>query len=320
MLPDPPSYADLPRVGRSGQACAWGVFGESDRIGRLNLADPDDLRSVARELIGGTPIALNWRVDRPSPGILNRTPARHHVVRVTDGWDDYLDGFFPQGASQWDALCHCRHPELGYYNGFGDTADSDDGRSVRDALGIHVLAERGIGARFVLADVAGHHARTGQPWSPMTSTPIGAEMIEQVLAAQGTTVRSGDVLLLRTGWIGQYESLDEPRRTALAAAPLAAAGLAREESLLEWLWNSGIAAIAADNPTLEVAPVDVEDTGGFLHYRLIPLLGFLLGELFTLDGLAEHCAEINRWHGMLVSAPLNIPAGVGSPANAVAFV
>jgi hypothetical protein len=69
-----------------------------------------------------------------------------------------------------------------------------------------------------------------------------------------------------------------------------------------------------------VAPFDVGDPDGFLHYQLIPLLSFLLGELFGLDEVARRCAVQQRWEGMLVAAPLNLRAGVGSPTNAIAFV
>jgi putative cyclase len=310
----------LPRRGTHAQPCAWGVFGGADRVGRLNLVDAAQVRATAASLRSGVPVPLNWRVDRPDPGILGRTPARHTVHRVTDGWDDHLDGFHPQGSSQWDALCHCRHPELGYYNGVASPDELDDGAAVRRELGVHVLAERGIATRFVLADVAAYRAGRGEPWSSHTPFGVDHGLLADVLRGEDVRARPGDLLLLRTGWISDYEALTDRERADFATRPPAWAGLAREPATLAFLWDAGIAGIASDNPTVEVAPCDVGDPAGFLHYQLIPLLGFLLGELFALDELARRCAAHQRWEGMLVAAPLNLPAGVGSPANAIAFV
>jgi hypothetical protein len=73
----------------------------------------------------------------------------------------------------------------------------------------------------------------------------------------------------------------------------------------------------ADNPAVEVVPGDPE--AGSLHRRLIPLLGFPLGEFFVLDGLAQACAQDGRYTCLFVGVPLNLPGGVGSPGNAIAI-
>jgi hypothetical protein len=53
---------------------------------------------------------------------------------------------------------------------------------------------------------------------------------------------------------------------------------------------------------------------------MLPLLGMALGELFVLDRLAELCASEGRWEFLFVAVPLNLPGGVGSPANAIAVL
>jgi hypothetical protein len=41
---------------------------------------------------------------------------RHHVVTTALGnLDDWLDDFFPQASSQWDALAHVGDPGFGRY-------------------------------------------------------------------------------------------------------------------------------------------------------------------------------------------------------------
>jgi Putative cyclase len=143
--------------------------------------------------------------------------------------------------------------------------------------------------------------------------------IESCLKRQGVTLALGDILLLRFGWIHWYEELDSDTRHRLAATDLfPTPGLANSEETVAWIWDQGLSAVAADNPALEVQPFDETQANGFLHYRLIPLLGFAIGELFALDALADDCETDGIYEGLLASAPLNKLGGCGSPANALA--
>jgi len=44
-----------------------------------------------------------------------------------------------------------------------------------------------------------------------------------------------------------------------------------------------------------------------------------LGELWSLDALSEDCAADGVYERMVASVPLNLPGGIGSPANAIAI-
>ena len=55
---------------------------------------------------------------------------------------------------------------------------------------------------------------------------------------------------------------------------------------------------------------------GFQHRRLIALQGMPIGEMWDVDELAQACVGDGTYECMLVSIPLNLPDGVGSPANA----
>jgi hypothetical protein len=101
-----------------------------------------------------------------------------------------------------------------------------------------------------------------------------------------------------------------------------APGVAHTEAVCEYLWNSHAAAIAADNFAVEVFPADYDPAAhpfGFLHHVLIGLFGMALGELWWLADLARDCAADGVYEAFLVSAPLNAPGGIGSPASAVAI-
>jgi hypothetical protein len=59
---------------------------------------------------------------------------------------------------------------------------------------------------------------------------------------------------------------------------------------------------------------------GSLHRRLIPHLGFAIGELFDFAPLARVCQREGRYEFLFTGVPLNLTGAVGSPANAVAIV
>jgi hypothetical protein len=58
---------------------------------------------------------------------------------------------------------------------------------------------------------------------------------------------------------------------------------------------------------------------GFVHQMLIGQFGMALGELWWLKDLADDCAADGVCEAFFVSAPLNGPGDIGSPANAVAI-
>jgi len=311
-----PLYDELAATEVRPQGASWGLFGND--VGTLNLATPTALVRAAQSVRRGVVFSLNLATTEPDPPILGRGALRHHRVDLGNGFDDYYDAFYPQASSQWDSLAHVEHPDHGFYQGYDVTAVTDP---VAPALGIGQWAERGIAGRFVLADVAGHQRRIGAPIDPASSFAITAELLDGVLAAQSTTVESGDILLINTGWLSWYLGLDPERRAAIADAGIdfCAPGLDPQESTARWMWDHRIAAAASDCPALERMPFDKGTDDGFLHRRLIPKLGLAIGELFLLDALAADCAEDGRYDGLFCAAPLNTRGGAGSPANALAL-
>jgi kynurenine formamidase len=313
-----PRYRDLPGLPTdSSIRCAWGLFGESDEVGTLNLITPDLIRRAAGLVRWGTVFPLNWRQDLPDPPLLGRGAARRVEKDLDPGTDDYYDNYYPQASSQWDALRHVGHSSHGYYNGLPLEDAAALGAS---RLGIDRWAERGIAGRFVLLDVDRHRAAHAVPLRHDERTLVSSGELDEVLRSQGTTVERGDIVLIRFGWMAWYLRLDQARREMLATADIfAAPGLAPEEQTAEWLWDHEVAAVAADSPALEAMPFDRSTVEGFLHYRLVTFLGMAVGELFDLDALADDCASNGVYEGLLVAAPMNSPGGSGSPANALAI-
>jgi kynurenine formamidase len=314
-----PAYDELPLDPTKPPRSAWGLFGDDDELGTLNLLTPDRVRHAAGLVRRGAVFSLNWSLEKPDPPLFGRGALRHTIHRYPGdvGTDDHYDGFYPQASSQWDALSHVGHPHHGFYNGC--TIAEITGRP-GSRNGIDAFARAGIAGRFVLADVERYRRARGRPLQPGTAEVISVEEVEATLAAQGVALATGDILLLRFGWLAWYDALDAAARAALAtdSGTLATAGLAPHEATARWLWDRHVAAVAADNPSLEVMP-STFDVDSFLHFRLLGLLGLPIGEMFDLEALAADCAADGVYEGLLTAAPLHKVGGSGSPANALAI-
>lgn len=309
-----PKYAELPQLPVPGARHAWNVFGEGDELGTLNLLTNERLVRAAAEVRTGQRISLQLPPGLPAPPLFGREHATHTLFRVgRNGWDDRLDGVYPQSGTQWDGFRHIRFREFGFYGGV--TGDPPD---LGERLGIHHWARAGIVGRGVLLD-ARHWIESHAPGeSAFAGRAVSAADLQRIADEQDVEIRTGDVLCVRTGWAGDYRALDAAERARVAASrPPEATGLAADEAMAARLWDWGVAAVACDNPAVEVAPGD--PAVGSLHRRLLALLGTPLGELFDFEELARICGADSRWTFLFVSTPLAISGGVGSPASPVAI-
>ncbi len=319
-LPKLPKYSDLPKVGQTEERHTWEVFGPDNQLGSVNLLTPDRVKRAATLVRTGRVFNLSLPLNFPITlyGGFRGEGYRHHIEVGRGGRDDYVDNFAMQGSSQWDSLRHIRFREFGHYGGRQD-ADLDE----KGELGIEHWAQHGIVGRGVLLDAARYMEQQGTPLDMTKKFEMDGGFLEQVAQAQKVELQPGDILVLRTGWLGWYKSLDDAGREALRGSlgpgegGHACPGLDASQDTAAWLWDRQIAAIASDNVALEALPVD--PAVGFQHRRLIALQGMPIGEMWDMDELAQACAQDGRYECMLVSIPLNLPGGVGSPANAYAI-
>jgi kynurenine formamidase len=233
--------------------------------------------------------------------------------------DDRLDDFYLQVSSQIDGLRHHRHPVHGFYGGV-----ADDSVAVGSAdLGIQRAAAKGIVGRGVLLDVGRHLAAQGHPLDLRRAEAISVGTLDGVAAAQGVALRSGDILLIRTGWARHAVEDLTPEERAGLSTDRQFCGLTQSRETLAWIWDHHVSVVASDTVAVEVMP-SVPDSpfhdsvGRMMHPDLIALLGVHLGELWQLDELAEDCAADGVYEFLVTAKPLNLLGGVGSPPNAVA--
>ena len=206
----PPRYDELPRPeDGSGLPLAWGP---EDQVGTLNRVTEATVTAAAGEIRTGRRFNLNLPLDEPfgttrqgshrrrtapSPTpIADEQPGR--LIR-----DDMLDSFWLQGSTQWDGLSHFADPYHGFYN-HAPISAVVHGAEIRN--GIDKALRHGIAERCVLADLARYFAGAWRDWGPLGGRRASAEEVAACLAAQGTALRPGDILLVRTGWLEAFRA------------------------------------------------------------------------------------------------------------------
>jgi kynurenine formamidase len=326
----------------------WGEFGEDDQCGRLNLLTAERRLRALREVKTGEVFCLSHPLDKPGGSVLNtfRKPPVFHPVtregklyfnlamgetdpRYTDVGSDEAIMLYSQYSTHWDGLAHKGTlfdadgdgvAEKVSYNGF-QLVDGD-GRGLYGELGavalsVSEMATTGVQGRAVMIDLRHHFgdARTDVTW----------EMFERVMIEDAVTVEEGDIVCIHTG-LGQLildanGRLDNSIKTSCAVLD------GYDKRLLEWIADTGIAAIAADNLAVERSSTLGADPRLGHHGPQLPLhehclvkLGINLGELWYLTELAGWLREKQRSRFLLTAPPLRMPGAAGSPVTPVATV
>jgi sugar/nucleoside kinase (ribokinase family)/kynurenine formamidase len=317
--PELPDYDDLPAAPRGGRS-GWGLFGADDSVGLLNLQTPSRVVAASRLIRTGQVFSLNARLDALDPPLYGRGAVEHTVLALGGrmAFDDKLDNFFPQASSQWDSLAHVGYGPDQFYNG----ATVDDVTS-KARNTIDRWADRGIAGRAVLVDIDAALGGAGQGFDPASPRAITVEELDRARRQAGIEWEPGDVLLLHTGFLAWYGRQDHPVKEGLAdPRRQATVGIEHSEEMARYLWDAHVAAVAGDNPAVEVWPPDMRPDRmpfGFLHNMLIGQFGLAIGELWWLDDLARSCRHDGRYTFFLTAAPINVAGGIGSPANALAI-
>ncbi|KAH7038364.1 uncharacterized protein B0I36DRAFT_316058 [Microdochium trichocladiopsis] len=314
-----PAFDELPLRSGDPKFAAWGLWGDDDELGTLNLLTPDVVKLASQEIRTGQRITLNLPLDafvRPMNPV--RKPCDHRIIAKGHANDDELN-INTQGASHWDGLRHFPYQTtLQYYNGV--TQDDISGPSANSKIGIQNVAEHAIVGRGVLLDWASYATEKRIAYSPFDRFGIPLDQLLEVAALQKVEFRPGDILFIRTGWLESYRGLSIEQRRALPDRAIrSSCGVEASLEAIRWHWDNRFAAVASDTVAYEAWP-SPKPAGVAMHEVFLSGWGMPIGECFDLEGLAETCKKERRWTFFLSSVPLNVPGGVASPPNAVAIL
>jgi Predicted metal-dependent hydrolase len=333
---------------RRPEGSNWWDFGPDDQVGRMNLITPEIRRRAAEEIQTGEVFCLSLPLDYPGGSSLFplRKPPRFLHERRGDGhnfnfrlnyycscYNDVVSDdavlLYMQYSTQWDALGHVGQmfdvdgdgrEEKVYYNGYlggSNIIGPDDARDGfgAKALGIENLAVTGVQGRGVLVDLEKRYKRERKL--------VGYDDLMSALDDQKAEVRVGDLLCIYTGFADLILSMNkQPDGEVLANSCAALDG--RDEKLLQWITDSGIVALCADNFAVEAYPARDGSGDSYpglpLHNHCLFKLGIHLGDLWYFGELAKWLRDHNRSSFFLTAPPLRLPGAVGSPATPVATV
>ena len=285
----------------------WGRWGAQDEIGSLNLIDKKKVLEAVSLVKEGTVISLAQPMgpNHPSP------PHRRKLARFMDrDAGDYalgarsVGGFrfaedtviFPtHSGTHIDALSHTWRDEH-LYNGFSQS-------NIRSTKGAAKLGIDKIGpilTRGVLLDFVKIFGKRLNP-----STAITATDLEKAYISAGIEPKSGDAVLIRTGW---WESMGGSDKYFDLEPGISDKGA-------KWLAALDVSIVGSDNYAIEVQP-DPEGNPFPVHLTLIHQFGIPLVENLDLSKLAQK--EVNSF--LFVLAPLPLEGSTASPLTPIAVI
>ncbi len=296
------------------RGAGWGwIWGQEDEVGALN-AMTDASRAAALQLAPAGKVydlgiaysrrSYKWPGHSPGEIMSFRSPAGEEAQRegVVDPagnpsatrWHSNALFMNDNVATQIDGLGHITiGSDHHWYNGFTEKRHGGDFGILKcDAVKIPPIVARGV-----LLDVAAARKVDELP-AHYAITPAD---IDAALAQQMTTLRPGDVVLIRTGTLRHWGA-DGDNHAKIGEHDSAGITLPTAKYLVE---QHGAMLIASDTSGLEVNPAAAgSDSFIPVHKYLLVEQGVHIGEFHYLEDLAkdkvyEFCyiAAVNKIQG-----------------------
>jgi kynurenine formamidase len=304
---------DFPRSGATRQDIAelfeslsnWGRWGTEDELGALNLITPEKRCAAAALVKQGIAVSLSRKAIKERIGV--SAPFEHTMIATgeTHGAEGAADIFSVQfhGYTQThlDALCHIFYGDA-MFNGVSKYTVSPQG-----AAKMSVAAMKdAIVTRGVLMDMprvfGRDYLRPGDAIYP--------EHLDAWMAGSGTTVESGDALVVRTGrWL---------REATEGSWDIESGSAGLHAACLPWLRKHDVAVLVGDLAS-DLMPSPVTGVRMPIHLVTIASFGVPIIDNCDLEPLSRHSELQQRWEFFFVASPLVVPGGTGSPVNPIAI-
>ncbi len=301
----------------------WGRWGDDDRLGTLNLITDAAVVEAAATISLGHRVSC--AIDMTHSGVqLGQIPTRVNPIHAMGSIDHpdlgdpdgeamvphFSDDMITMGlqaATHWDGLSHVSYNHM-LYNGV--PTSSITARGGASVLGIENV--RHLVGRGVLLDIAGSKGLDRLA----DDHEVTPEDLDDAAEWGGITIRSGDIVLLRTGRIQLFFE------SGAQAYTFGSDGLGNSPGpglrAVEWFHSHDIAAVASDSYIFEVFPSRSWDNALAVHCLHIVDMGLTQGQNWNLEPIAKMCTEIGRHEFFLSASPEPVVGGCGAPVNPVA--
>lgn len=329
----------------------WGDFGDDDELGRLNYITPDVRKRAMRYAQEGLAFCLSLPLNCPGGTVTHRlrlppwltalprdeerrSNYNYALAReqgqATDVVSDEVVTLATQYSTHWHTFAHVGQSfdadrdgvrELLYYNGWRAghdvlAPDPDTGAARTRRLGVDTMARTCLQGRGVLIDLCYHLGRDHHL--------VGYDDMMRILEADRIEVEQGDLVCLHSGFGDLVMSSSGAFDPADAHLARCAELDGRDQRLLRWIGDSGLAALISDNMSVEALPAGLTDAERAaalpLHEFCLFKVGVALGALWYLSELAAWMRRFSRRYFLLTAPPLRLPGAVGSPVTPVATV
>jgi kynurenine formamidase len=289
-----------------GQTDRWfpSRWGADDQRGAANRLTPAKVLEAKNLITKGTVYQLG-HVYEPGMPMFG---TRHYSLRIPQVFampgkneavyhDEIISGELGQIGTQFDGLGHV---------GIGDLFYNGNRRSeFAQAEGLTRLGIENVGpivTRGVLIDVA-RLKGVDQLQGGYEITPAD---LKGALQRQGVQIRSGDVVLIHTGWASLW--IKDNARYAASAPGI---GVAAAQMLVD----AEVVVVGADTWGVEVMPNPDSSLSAPVHQLLLARNGIYLHEnLITADLARDSVYEF-----VYMFAPLRLKGATGSPGNPIAI-
>lgn len=264
------------------EECTPSKWGADDEIGAANLITPERVVAAAKLVRKGESHPLGIVIDPNMPAFPPRAmmlqvvqPGQQGGKRLTQfGYeavynDDVAQLWFGIGP-QLDGLGH--YGVGGYYYNCNRDRDFAELPGLIK-LGIHTIPP--LVGRGVLIDMARHFSKPALE----AGEAFDADDIRAAAAAQGVTIKGGDIVLFHTGWTDAKLAHDP--QAWVAAEP----GITPDAAA--YLASLNVLAVGADTWGLEVIPPREGERPFWGHVVLLKENGIYILETMNTGRLAE---------------------------------
>ena len=289
-----------------GQSDRWypSRWGAADQRGAANRITPAKVLEAKNAIQKGQLYQLGhvYEAGMPIYG------TRHYSIRIPQAFampgknqavyhDEVISGELGQIGTQFDGLGHLGIGDL-FYNG-------NKRSEFAQAEGLTKLGIENVGAivtRGVLIDVA--KFKGVEQLAPTYEITVAD--LKGALQKQNVQIRSGDVVLIHTGWSSLWMKDNTKFGATEPGIGVAAA---------QFLVDAEVVVVGADTWGVEVMPNPDASLSAPVHQLLLARNGIYLHENLITAELARD----NAYEFMYSFAPLRLKGATGSPGNPIAI-